>query len=145
MAPVPNYAATPVIHTVRITTANTARDGGTGTVDVFTASSVSSSGVNVYRIYGKATGTLSSASQVVVYLYNPGTLSYDLRAEFTVAAATPSAQVATGEGSIIFPVLASGIAGLSIPGTAGWKLALSATNVPSGGAIVCTVESATYA
>lgn len=130
--------------TVRLTVANTNRDGTGTIVDVFTVGSglVSANGVNIIRVTAKATGTLSTTSQVFCFLWNPDTTTYDLRDEFTVSSATPSATVSSGRGEIIFSNPASDIAGLGVPNT--YKFALAATVIPSGGAIICTIEAANY-
>lgn len=146
MTAAPNFATglNGPTKTARITVANTSSDGTGTIVDVFTVGSgdVSANGVNVIRVSGKATGTLSTASRVICYLWNPVTSTYDPYDEFLVPAATPSTTVATGKGSIIFSDPTKDIPGLGIPNT--YKFALSATVVPSGGAIACTIEAANY-
>ena len=149
MAPVQNFAATIDVYTVRLTSANSNRDGTGTIVDIFTVGSIASpnsaNGINVFRVSAKATGAVStgSVSQIVLYLWNPGSSSYDARAEFSLTqSGSPSTTVPTGEGAIVFAAPTNGIPGLGVENN--WKLAASATVVPSGGAIVLTVECALY-
>jgi len=149
MAPVQNFAATIDLYTVRLSSTNANRDG-TGTItDIFTVGSVgspnSANGINVFRVSAKATGALStgSVSQIILYLWNPGTSSYDPRAEFSLTqSGSPSTTVPTGEGSIVFAAPTNGIPGLGVENN--WKFAASTTVIPTGGAIVLTVECALY-
>jgi hypothetical protein len=146
MAAVQNYAGTVDLYTVRLTTVNANRDGTGTIVDVFTVGSGNSvNGVNVFRITAKAQNALSSGttSQVVVYLWNPGTSQYDCRTEFSLTqSGSPGSTTPTGEGSILFSLPTYGVPGLGVENA--WKLALSATVMPTSGAIVCTVECADY-
>ena len=96
MAATINFASTPRVSGVTISTANANRDGS-GTVG--TVITAGSAGTRIDRIRVQATGT-TTAGMVRLFLHD-GTSSYALE-EVTVAAITASATVAAASGAVTF-------------------------------------------
>jgi len=96
MAATINFAATPRVGAVNISTANTNRDG-TGTVG--TVITAGASGTRIERIRVQATGT-TTAGVVRLFLHD-GTNFWPLE-EILISAVTPSGTVAAFTGSITF-------------------------------------------
>lgn len=143
MAAVPNYADdTSASGTVRISTANSARDGsgtiGTAIVEGLIAGD---HGTNLSMLSAKATGGIATDSCIVVYQWNATTSAYNPIAEFKLTAVTtPSNILPSAYGELVFATTT--IPGRTIP--TGSKIAFSATVVPSGGAIAVNWQAAHY-
>lgn len=113
MATTPNYGGTPYIGMVQVATANTNRDGTTGT---YGSISVGSAGSRVEEVVVSAIGT-TTAGMVRLFL-SDGTNTRFL-AEMVVSAITPSGTVKAWTARMLFD-------NLCIP--AGWTIKVNTNN-----------------
>jgi len=117
MAAALNFAATPRLAAIAISTANTNRDG-TGTVPTLITGVAA--GTRLERVRITATGTVTAG---VVRLFLHDGASFFLIEEVMVAATTPSATIKTFVSDVIF----GDVRPISLP-TASWSIRASTHN-----------------
>ncbi len=114
MATQAQFIGTPTPYAVKISVANTARDG-TGTLETLVTGAAGP--IGIFQINAKAEGT-TAAGMLRLFLFNAAT-AYLLR-EMPTLAVTPSSTVASASVTFFFP------GGIAVP--AGWTLQVGTNN-----------------